>query len=117
MIEELQTAIYEKLNSIHETSIDELDRDFDFNNIGVFFTLNNVTGLGSRNTFTLQVYIISQKINKLDMGSMTKKIDENINNEVLNCNAIIRHAGVWFNSFIDDDELQNMILTYSVDKF
>lgn len=122
MLEELQTEICDILNSVHEASIDELStdnnsNDFDFTNIGCFFTLNIANGLGNRNTFTLQVYLISQKNNKLSMQSIAENIDNKINNKVLDCNAIVRHPGVWFNSFIDDEELQNILLTYSVDKF
>lgn len=121
MIEELQVAIYNKLSNIHECSIDELPKDsenndFDFTNIGMFFTLNTASGLGSRNTFALEIYLISIKNNKLAMQSLAEEIDTEINNVPFN-GAIIRKSGVWINSFIDNDGLQNILLTYSVDQF
>jgi hypothetical protein len=121
MIEELQVAIYNKLSNIHECSLDELPKDpenndFDFNNIGMFFTLNTALGLGSRNTFTLEIYLISINNNKLAMQSLVEEIDQQINNVPFD-GAIIKRSGVWINSFIDDDGLQNILLTYSVDKF
>lgn len=117
MIEELQAEVYEKLNSIHETCIDELDKDFDFINVGVFFTVNNINSFGSRSTLSLQIFITSEKNNKLEMQNIAENIDEKINNRPLNCNAIIRRQAVWLNSFIDDDGLSNIVLNYYIDKF
>lgn len=117
MVKELQKALYEAINSICETSIDKLDVNFDFINIGCFFTLNSSSGVGNRNTFTLQIYLISQQNNKLEMQEIAENIDNFLNNKVLACNAISRRDNIWFNEFIDDDKLQNIVLTYKVDQF
>lgn len=117
MIEDVQAEVYEKLNSVHEASIDELDKNFNFINVGVFFIVNNINSFGSRNTFSMQIFITSEKNNKLEMQNIAENIDEKINNRPLNCNAIIRRQGVWLNSFIDDDELSNIVLNYYINKF
>lgn len=117
MIKELQMCLYEAINSIYETSIDKIDTEFDFTNIGCFFTLNSPQGLGNRNTFTLQVYLISQQNNKLQMQDIAENIDKGINNKPLSCNAIVKHDNIWINEFVDDDKLQNIVITYKVDQF
>lgn len=117
MIKELQMCLYEAINSMYDTSIDKLNVEFDFTNIGCFFTLNSPQGSGNRNTFTLQVYLISQQSNKLDMQDLAENIDKAINNKPLNCNALVRHDNIWFNEFIDNDKLQNIVMTYKVDQF
>lgn len=138
MIKELENSLYNAINSICNTSIDKLDMDFDYNNIGCFFKLNSPSASGNensftmqdfyyaeqmlkpqsgnRNTFILQVYLISQQINKSEMEQIAENIDNCINNKALNCNAIVRHVNVWLDEFIDSD-LQNIIMTYKVDQF
>lgn len=117
MITELQTCLNEVINSVHEATIDKLDNKFNFVNIGCFFTVQLSGSSGGRNTFNLLIYLISQQNNKIEMQKVSEDIDSVINNCTLTCNAIIRHPDIWVNEFIDDDKLQNIILTYKVDQF
>lgn len=114
--------IYKLLNEfnvyIDELPVkDEENRELDYlNNVYVTYTIKNARDSVYKNIFDLELKVITHKKNKFDAQEVAITIDSILNKKVLNAARITR-KNAWLVLFIDEDDKQNIVLQYDLNKF
>ncbi len=114
--------IYKLLNEfnvyIDELPVkDEENRELDYlNNVYVTYTIKNARDSVYKNIFDLELQVITHKKNKFDAQEVAITIDSILNKKVLNAARITR-KNAWLVLFIDEDDKQNIVLQYDLNKF
>lgn len=117
MITVVQEEVYSLFDNLCRIESDELGVNFDFNNeIGVYYNMSNILDMEYKNTIPLIITLVGIKNNKIEMQELAKEIDAKLNKAILTNSRIVRQ-NTYFNSFIDDEEKNNIVLSYYIYKF
>lgn len=95
----------------------EKDKKLNFlKEIYVTYSIKNASDFTYKNIFDLELQLITDKKNKFEAQETAFKIDSILNKKVLS-NARITRKNAWLVQFIDDDNKQNIVLQYDLNKF
>ncbi|WP_160678757.1 hypothetical protein [Clostridium sp. C8-1-8] len=119
----IQAEIYSYLAGINENiQADEIkssneNNDFDYvNNIGMFYSMPSVIDTEYKDTIPLTINLVSAKENKIAIQDLANTFDTGLNKVKLEHCRIVRQNS-YFSSFIDDMNLNNIVLSYYIYKF
>ena len=85
-------------------------------NIYVTYSIKNASDFTYKDIFDLELQIITDKKNKFDAQEVAMTIDSKLNKKVLTAARITR-KNAWLVQFIDDENKQNIVLQYDLNKF
>ena len=95
----------------------EKDKKLNFlKEIYVTYSIKNASDFTYKNIFDLELQVTTDKKNKFEAQETAFKIDSILNKKVLS-NARITRKNAWLVQFIDDDNKQNIVLQYDLNKF
>ena len=96
---------------------DENGKKLDYlKNIYVTYSIKNASDFTYKDIFDLELQIITDKKNKFDAQEVAMTIDSKLNKKVLTAARITR-KNAWLVQFIDDENKQNIVLQYDLNKF
>ena len=96
---------------------DENGKKLDYlENIYVTYSIKNASDFTYKDIFDLELQIITDKKNKFDAQEVAMTIDSKLNKKVLTAARITR-KNAWLVQFIDDEDKQNIVLQYDLNKF
>ena len=84
--------------------------------IYVTYSIKNASDFTYKDIFDLELQIITDKKNKFDAQEVAMTIDSKLNKKVLTAARITR-KNAWLVQFIDDENKQNIVLQYDLNKF
>ena len=85
-------------------------------NIYVTYSIKNASDFTYKDIFDLELQIITDKKNKFDAQEVAMTIDSKLNKKVLTAARITR-KNAWLVQFIDEEDKQNIVLQYDLNKF
>lgn len=85
-------------------------------NIYVTYSIKNASDFTYKNIFDLELQVVTNKANKFNAQEVAMKIDTILNKKVLT-DARITRKNAWLVQFIDDENKQNVVLQYDLNKF
>ena len=85
-------------------------------NIYVTYSIKNANDSTYKDIFDLELQVITDKTNKFDAQEVAMAIDSKLNKKVLTAARITR-KNAWLVQFIDDENKQNIVLQYDLNKF
>lgn len=85
-------------------------------NIYVTYSIKNASDFTYKDIFDLELQVITDKTNKFDAQEVAMAIDSKLNKKVLTAARITR-KNAWLVQFIDDENKQNIVLQYDLNKF
>lgn len=85
-------------------------------NIYVTYSIKNARDSTYKDIFDLELQVITDKTNKFDAQEVAMAIDSKLNKKVLTAARITR-KNAWLVQFIDDENKQNIVLQYDLNKF
>lgn len=85
-------------------------------NIYVTYSIKNASDFTYKDIFDLELQVITNKTNKFDAEEVAMRIDAILNKKVLTAARITR-KNAWLVQFIDDENKQNIVLQYDLNKF
>lgn len=85
-------------------------------NIYVTYSIKNASDSIYKDIFDLELQVITDKTNKFDAQEVAMAIDSKLNKKVLTAARITR-KNAWLVQFIDDENKQNIVLQYDLNKF
>ena len=96
---------------------DENGKKLDYlKNIYVTYSIKNASDFTYKDIFDLELQIITDKKNKFDAQEVAMTIDSKLNKKVLTAARITR-KNAWLVQFIDEEDKQNIVLQYDLNKF
>ena len=96
---------------------DENGKKLDYlKNIYVTYSIKNASDFTYKDIFDLELQVITDKTNKFDAQEVAMAIDSKLNKKVLTAARITR-KNAWLVQFIDDENKQNIVLQYDLNKF
>ena len=85
-------------------------------NIYVTYSIKNASDFTYKDIFDLELQVITDKTNRFDAQEVAMAIDSKLNKKVLTAARITR-KNAWLVQFIDDENKQNIVLQYDLNKF
>ena len=85
-------------------------------NIYVTYSIKNASDFTYKDIFDLELQVITNKTNKFDAEEVAMRIDAILNKKVLTAARITR-KNAWLVQFIDEEDKQNIVLQYDLNKF
>ena len=121
-LKDISGGIYRILDCFN-TYIDELPlkdengKELNYlDNIYVTYSFKGASDKVYKNIFDLEVQVITDKKNKFEAQEVARIIDSRLNKTHLN-GARITKKNAWLVEFIDEENKQNIILQYDLNKF
>lgn len=120
---ELQAEICTFLSTIDsDIQVDEIkseteNNDFDFANlIGTYFSIGTYQEFEYKDSIPVTITLVSSKNNKVAVRDLANDFDKKVNKAILNNCRIVRQNS-YVNSFVDEQDLYNLVLSYFIYKF
>ena len=85
-------------------------------NIYVTYSIKNARDSTYKDIFDLELQVITDKTNKFDAQEVAMAIDSKLNKKVLTAARITR-KNAWLVQFVDEEDKQNIVLQYDLNKF
>ena len=85
-------------------------------NIYVTYSIKNASDFTYKDIFDLELQVITDKTNKFDAQEVAMAIDSKLNKKVLTAARITR-KNAWLVQFVDEEDKQNIVLQYDLNKF
>lgn len=85
-------------------------------NIYVTYSIKNASDFTYKDIFDLELQVITDKTNKFDAQEVAMTIDSKLNKKVLTAARITR-KNAWLVQFVDEENKQNIVLQYDLNKF
>ena len=96
---------------------DENGKKLDYlKNIYVTYSIKNASDFTYKDIFDLELQVITDKTNKFDAQEVAMAIDSKLNKKVLTAARITR-KNAWLVQFVDEEDKQNIVLQYDLNKF
>lgn len=96
---------------------DENGKKLDYlKNIYVTYSIKNASDFTYKDIFDLELQVITDKTNKFDAQVVAMAIDSKLNKKVLTAARITR-KNAWLVQFVDEEDKQNIVLQYDLNKF
>lgn len=96
---------------------DERGHKLDYlKNIYVTYAIKGASDGIYKDIFDLELQVITDKTNKFDAQEVAMAIDSKLNKKVLTAARITR-KNAWLVQFVDEEDKQNIVLQYDLNKF
>ena len=120
MITELQAEIFSLLDgkdSRLDVVIDGIEYNMDFvNKIGCYYSIKTINDFEYKDIVPLVITLVGTKDKKIEMQELATLLDGLVNKTFLS-NARIVRQGQYYNSFLDDEGKENIVLSYFINKY
>lgn len=96
---------------------DEREQELNYlDNIYVTYSFKGASDGSYKDVVDLEVQVITNKKNKFEAQKIANLINNRLNKKKLT-NARITKKNAWYVDFVDEDDKENIILQYNLDKY